>query len=275
MGSAMAMCLAPLDSVERIEICARSPASAAAARADVLSAFPECWNRLRDVDHLDGTYDIVIVTAGIQPSLGTPREILYRTNLAIAKWFVRSVVLEFGLVVLVGTPVDELTQTFATRIMSDSRRAVGFGGELDKSRLVSLLMEQMGAGEWTPGVTAVVGEHGERAIPVFPGSADYEVMRDLVRATLKDIITATARARNLASGVQLVRLVRALMGESQWASQCVSSIVERYGMALTWPCIVGGDGILGHDAIEIEGGARSDLEELVENRKMEMREMMA
>lgn len=265
VGSALAFSLAATGRPARIEIAARSRATAAAARIDALSAYPEAWRALVDVECLSGTYDVVVITAGVQPGRGSARLLLYQMNLAIAKWFLRNVNLTDGVFVLVGTPVDELTGALLRLIDGDQHRVIGFGGELDRSRLRSILHEQQ---DVAPGdAPIVIGEHGERTIPVFSGLEHYPRVRDAVRNTLADILGATGSARNLASGVQLARLIQALQGET--STHCVSTYLDQYALPLTWPCRLGHKGVEGLDTVHIQGPARKDFDALLESKRAE------
>ncbi len=266
VGSALALCIAQMGAIGRVELCARHRSRAIAARSDALSAYPEAWNTLVDVDVLSGPYDIVIVTAGQQPSRGSSRVLLYEINLAIAKWFLRDVELSTGFFVVVGTPVDELTTAVTRLLGGDHHRAIGFGGELDRSRLKSLLLER-GEHESVSNAAFVVGEHGERTIPVFAGTQSYDAIRDAVRTTLSEIMEATGSARNLASGAHLSQLIRALRTEK--SAHCVTTLVDQYGMHLTWPCALSPKGVEPLTSVEIQASAEPDFLELLRVKRLE------
>jgi hypothetical protein len=223
-----------------VEVVARKAESARAAVLDVASAFPEQAEAFQVVDRLSGRFDVVVITAGIQPAVTMRRSQMLRINLEIAVDSVEDVeVSDSTIFVIVGSPVDELTEEFLKLQKGlGPHQVLGFGGELDRCRLIYSLLSRQITPEDT---TTVVGEHGPRAIPVYDGETDFDAVAYDVQSVLPQMQSATGKARNLASGVHLARLLQALSGMK--TVHCISVVGEE-GPSLTWPCLIDKGGVV-------------------------------
>jgi malate/lactate dehydrogenase len=262
VGAALVAALAHVQPGGHAFIAARSSATADAAVLDAISASPDSPWSFQSGKRLEGSYDVVVITAGAQPAMELGDSDLLKRNLEIALASVGAISqLEHSVVVLVGTPVDRLTEAFCdARADLPPARVLGFGGELDRARL-EYALRRCGLPFSS---TNVIGEHGPNAIPVYDGSAPYSQVAEEIRSVLPRIKAATGKARNLASGTQLARLVSALTGKPQ--TMCVSRLDNRHGIALTWPCLIGSGGILEETMVNLGTEQRSALDALIDRR---------
>lgn len=261
VGAALVMELARGEPQVTVEVCCRSTASAKAAILDAASAFPLHASRLRPVAKLSDDVEVVVVTAGVQQEATLSHLEMLRLNSELALESVDHLRGRRRTFVLVGSPVDEVAQRFANvRTDVDPARIVGFGGELDRCRLILSLHERRLDVPCT-----IVGEHGRRAIPVYDGEHDFDVVAEEVRSVLGRIRAGGAKARNLASGVHLALLASALMRE-QPISSCVSALHAGFGQFLTWPSFVSSAGVVRRKGIELGPRAASSLDTLIRAR---------
>lgn len=261
VGSALIMSLGELGILsDEIVIGARDIKKAEAAILDQASAYPELAATTTFSTDLNGKFDVVVVTAGELPHGDiTMRDLLARnTDIAVAAL----ADVECDKIVVIGTPVDMLTEELSRMSQFKASQIIGFGGELDKARMHYSLLRH---GIQTENMY-VIGEHGPRAIPVYDGEQDYDDVRAETTTVLKRIMES-GTARNLATGVQLARLMKALGGEEQ--IMCVSAPHERYGnLSITWPHIINGQGLVKRVEINNIGpNASSLLEELINLRQ--------
>lgn len=266
VGSAFVMELARHGAPITVELASREPGAVSAAVLDAASAFPDSAVRFVPVDELRGVHDAVFVCAGLQPGRDRSGERLLAENVRIAHHEIAAVETTPDLaLVLIATPIDRLVDAMAARLPDlEPHQLIGFGGELDKARLRHQLRVH---GVNVP-AAEVVGEHGPRAIPVYQGEARYDEVSAAVRGTLSKVKGGSAPARNLASGVQLVRLLRALAGEPD--VQTVSLLHEGHGMSLTWPHRFNGGWPAGRvDLGGLAPRAAAAFEELLARRRVE------
>ncbi|MBA3844983.1 MAG: hypothetical protein H0X39_20610 [Actinobacteria bacterium] len=262
VGSALLMEMAANGIGRHVEVASRRPGTVEAALLDVASAYPARAANFEKVEQLKGVYDVIVLTSGIQPSRETAKQEMLKINLDIAMGVADSFIpAKNSAVVIVGSPVDELSQEFLhARHDLLPRQVVGFGGELDRARLrTELLRRGIPDNECT-----VVGEHGSRTVPVYDSEEDYENVARGVRSSLDRIKSATGQARNLASGVQICHLLSALDNKSD--VQCVSQYDERHGIFLTWPYRVGPGAALERVPVSLGPAADKELGALVEAR---------
>ncbi len=126
-----------------------------------------------------------------------------------------------------------------TKKTFEGKQIIGFGGQLDQARMeYSLLSRGINATE----PYYAIGEHGPRTIPVYGGEVKYDLVKEDTTSVLKRIVSATDKARNLATGFQLSVLASALCGEEQIL--CVSAPDQKYdGLSITWPYIINETGL--------------------------------
>lgn len=264
VGSALVMALGEFSiSSDEIVVAARDIKKAEAAILDFASAYPKLANKATSTLSLSGKFDVVIVTAGELPHGNITSDELLSTNLGIATEALKDV--DFDKIVVIGTPVDLLTEELSRLNEFKNKQVIGFGGELDKARMLySLLVHGLKPKE----PLYVIGEHGPRAIPVYDGEQNYEEVRIETTTVLKRIVES-GTARNLATGVQLARLLQALGGEER--IMCVSAPnKEHSNLSITWPHLINGHGLVKKINIDNVGPkASSLLEGLIKARQVQ------
>ena len=227
VGSALLMQLAATatDLVGDVTITARDQMRAQAAVMDVGSAFPSEAQRFNGADGLTGEFDLVIVTAGGLPGSS---DTLLDVNEQIARSSLESC--ETKTLVVIGTPVDRLTDRLQNLQGTVCENLVGFGGQLDRARML-YAMAEIGV-EADP--VYAIGEHGPRTIPCYEGEERWDEIAAYSTTTLKNIMAAASPPRNIATGVQLARLTRAIAGEPATLGLCIED-PDYDGMSITWP----------------------------------------
>jgi hypothetical protein len=266
VASATAMELARGNSFQEIVWVARNVRKAEASLKDVISVFPSFVQQVRLTESLHGEYpDIVVVAAGVHVAVGQATRLEARDiNAAILLSYVSGNLKKTSIVVIVASPVDELTALAAKILELPIRQIMGFGGDLDFHRLEYALGRR---GRSTTSIS-VIGEHGPRAIPVYPGEFEYGIVAHEVRHLLADIWSLVGRPRNLATGVLLGCLLRSLL-ESQSSRHHVTTYCPDYEEYLTWPSVVSGSGVVGRQPLQLGPSALLELGNLLRQRKHE------
>ena len=114
-------------------------------------------------DELDGV-DVLVVCASTALTANTSRAVYLQDNSAIVDGIAARLAGWHGVVVMVTNPVDPLTARLA-RALGDQRRVVGYTLN-DSLRLRTSIAASLGVP--AAAVEAwVLGEHGDRAVPVF------------------------------------------------------------------------------------------------------------
>lgn len=261
VGSGLVMELSRSGFDGQVEVCSRDENRALAAIADASSAFPEGAKGFVAKEFLNGEYDLIVVTAGLLPSSNMSGEELLAANIEIAVSSLSDIVAKT--VVVIGTPVDRLTEELAGLPEFKETRMIGFGGELDRARIRTSLISRAIEFEQV----YAVGEHGPRTIPVYDGEKDFQDVAGDATTVLKGIMASTPAPRNMATGVQLMRLIDSLNGKA--AVHCISTVDEDFdSLSITWPREVSGESIIKQD-ITVGDQAKNALEQLLDKRRQE------
>ncbi|HEU0182928.1 MAG TPA: L-lactate dehydrogenase, partial [Agromyces mariniharenae] len=215
-----------------------------------------------DLSVVEGSH-VVVVTAGAKQHPGQSRLELADTNVRILEDLLPALQERApdAIFLLVTNPVDVLT-VVAQRITGlPPNRVFGSGTVLDTSRLRWLLAAR--AGVSTSSVHAdIVGEHGDTEFPLWsnarigpvpimdwtggdpftPGELD-EIAHEVRNAAYR--VIRGKGATNSAIGLAGARIVEAIL-DDEHAVLPVSTVLDgQYGIegvALSVPCVVGGDG---------------------------------
>jgi hypothetical protein len=262
VAAALAMELVHINRFDEVQFVARDVQKLDAALRDVASAHPRSTARFTTGTALVGDdIDIIVVTAGAQiPAGGQPRDLI-ALNVGIGRDFLSGHVGGVSKIVLVGSPVDEVTHNLADWLQVDRRRVIGFGGDLDVCRLEYSLLNR--------GIKAdtafIVGEHGSRAIPVYQGERLYPEISGEVRFFLKKMTNDAGRPRNLASGMLLCGLIQSLTSAIPTLHHVVT-YCEEFGLFLTWPALISLVGVAQRIMPDLGPNASRELGLLVEAR---------
>jgi malate dehydrogenase len=175
--------------------------------------------------------DIVIVTAGQPRKPGDKRSDLLNKNCPIIDPIAEATGFYApNATCIVGTnPVDTLTQRFAEKSGLPKEKVIGLSGELDYSRMVQSICENLKVPpSWVKGAK-VVGQHGDYMVPVFSQTTildnDLEVpLTDkCTPAMLEKIKTETVggggvlvkllgTSDHIAPAAALLRMTKAVLG---------------------------------------------------------------
>lgn len=266
VGSGLVLELARHDLAEQVVVASRNLGHAKAAILDAGSVFPSAASTFESAAKLEGQFDLVIITAGDMPHGPTTVDELLDSNFKIAIDALSKV--DSPIIVVIGTPVDRLTEKLAYEAAFKGKQVIGFGGQLDVARMQYALLS---AGKKMADPGYVIGEHGPRTIPVYEGESEYDQIREATTSVLKRIAVATEKPRNMATGVQLAVLARALSGEERIL--CVSAVDDATdGLSITWPYLVNKKGLVKKVSIDALGPrVKRDLTDLLKIREEEQR----
>jgi malate/lactate dehydrogenase len=248
-----------------IRLVARNEGRASAIICDIASAYPSIIDRIKISDRLEPNESgIVIVTAGKQIPKGKTARDLLNENAQIALDYVQGRLTPTARVVLVSSPVDEITATVAKSLKLPFERVIGFGGDLDVRRLAFVLRRR---GIDAPHIH-VVGEHGARAIPVYDKETEYDAVAHEVRQVLATISAAEGSPRNLATGVLVRKLIASLVSDIP-ALHHVTTYCSEYASYLTWPCLISRNGAVKRVDAKLGENASRYLAELADKKRIE------
>jgi malate/lactate dehydrogenase len=245
-------------------VISRSEAKSRAAILDVASASPQGAAKLVPCprSELSGA-DLVVLTAGATPETVPDRSELHAVNRAITQEILTETRLApTTMLIVMATPVDDIAP-LARRISGlPSPQVIGFGGDLDCNRLAAVLRAH---GISAEGVH-VVGEHGRKGIPVYPGEQAYETVADQTRSYLSTIIKLSGPPRNLATSVLLDKLITSIASDAS-RQHHVCGFHQELGVFLTWPFTVGRQGLLAPGSVRLGPKAQAAFDVLLEERR--------
>jgi malate/lactate dehydrogenase len=266
VGSGLLYFLAVNAHVDQVLVMSRREDRSRAAIMDLASACPDEALKLIPAPYARmSEADVVVLTAGLTPKAVPNRKELRSVNCAIVGQILAQTELPPSTtLILLATPVDDVA-TFVQRSAGlPPAHVMGFGGDLDRNRLATVLLSRA---KPTDGIH-VVGEHGRKAIPVYPGEEEYDQVAAQVRAYLSTIIELAGPPRNLATSVLLDQLVTSIATDAK-RTHHVCGYHREFGVHLTWPFQVGRMGLIAAEPVGLEERAQADLDELLKERKRE------
>lgn len=264
VGSGLLYFLAASPHVDEVLVMSRRWSKSRAAVMDVASARPHGALKLvpSPYAHMFRA-DVVVITAGATPEAVPDRQELLAVNRTIVGDILdQSEWAPSTKLIVLATPVDDITAFAQRRTGLPHARVMGFGGDLDRNRLASVLLA---LGQQAENIH-VVGEHGRKAIPVYPGEDQYDQVASQVRRYLATIIELAGPPRNLATSVLLGALVSTIATDAHKMHH-VCGYHPKFGVHLTWPFNVGRTGLIGPDVLYPGTCAQADLNALVEERR--------
>lgn len=264
VGSGLLYFLAASPNVDEVLVMSRRWSKSRAAVMDVASARPHGALKLIPSPYAHMSWaDIVVLTAGATPEAVPDRQELHAVNRTIIGDILdQSEWPSSTKLIVLATPVDDITAFAQRETGLPHARVMGFGGDLDRNRLASVLLA---LGQQAESIH-IVGEHGRKAIPVYPGEEEYEQVASQVRRYLATIIELAGPPRNLATSVLLGALVTTIATDAQKVHH-VCGYHPKFGVHLTWPFKVGRAGLIAPDVLHPGKRAQADLEALVEERR--------
>lgn len=262
VGAALLLSLAYNDAIDRIGVVSRKEETATAAILDVASALPRGAAKIthETVDRVTES-DVIVITSGVTQKGKTAKE-TYQPNLEIARSVITAAPLKKSAVVIcLATPVDQLTVDVQKMARLPVQQVIGFGGDLDSNRLQYILRSR----GYSDDDAVALGEHGPKAIPVYQGEQEYEVVtQELHRFWLK-IAEHVDIVRNLATADRLARLVDSVVTDAKRPHN-VCSYQSEFGTYLTWPSVIGKGGAEASVPISLPKQASRALDSLIRER---------
>ena len=213
-------------------------------KKDCLPGFLESYKKIKAITYDNrkdiGACEIIIITAGRRQSPGESRLALAPHNKQVIKWIFKKVKLKKSAIVIVVTnPVELMTQLVWKLSGLPSDHVIGFGGELDARRLKLLLSSKTGKNP--DGIKCyILGEHGERLIPVFRERIkNKKELTNEVRSYADDIIGKRGFT-SLGPGQVIVDIVRMIVHSLEEGHRGpplhVAYYDKKHDVYITCPC---------------------------------------
>ncbi len=213
--------------------------------------------------------DVIVITAGFKAKYSETSKEVMRKNLRIIDSILEGVKLKpTAILIVIAGPVDITTSYVQRKLNFPPEQVIGFGGDLDRNRLIytleGLSIDSAGVG--------VVGEHGHRTIPVYNPEEKYDEVSSKVRFFLADIGKLAGVKRNLATAPLLAKLIRSVT-EDRGDVHYVSGYSPQHDLYITWPHRIWQRGILSVERLDLPPKAQSDFDALVREKKLEKGEL--
>ena len=264
VGAALLIYLMDIPSIDKILVMNIEDEWSKAAIMDAASAKPETALKLVAAPfHQLSESDLILLTSGVQMKKGETNQDVLQKNIDITNSILDSAPIKrSAIVIAVATPVDDITAHIQKRYKLPKNKVLGFGGDLDRNRLIYLL-KRKGQFVHEPDI---VGEHGKNAIPVYNGEENYEELANNVCNFLANITTLGVTVRNFAAGLLLVEVVKSIITDSN-NIHYVCGYHPDYKVYITWPFHLGIKGLLKPKALTMGPHAKEEFESLIEKRK--------
>lgn len=221
---------------------------------------------------------VIIITAGVNQRPGETRLDLISRNVGVFKSMIPEVVAAApDAVILVATnPVDILTTVTERIARSKKGKVMGSGTTLDTVRFRALVAEHVGVdSHHVHGY--VVGEHGDSEVVAWSSATvagmpiqEYCGARKVVWSDdIKNSITENIKkaayhiiqgkgATYYGIGAVLAHITEKILRD-QRAILTVSATTDEYGVALSFPRLVGGEGMIGDIGLSMNQQEKADL----------------
>lgn len=267
VGSRIAFCLMENKSIDEILLINRTMETSEGLMLELSSAFPEYYKKIKVAYFEDAKEaDIVIIASGIPQFPLQKRIELLKTNEKIVNEIFDLIKLKDSAIILVVTnPVDMISYIVWKRSGLKPSQVIGFGGYLDTNRLKYLLSKETGK-DSSRIDCYVVGEHGEDQIPVF--KEDVLNRDEIVFGVRNYVLEVISRlgASTFAPAKLTAEMVDVIIKDEKKAF-CVSHYDKNYGMYITWPCVIGRNGILKTIDLKLNEKEQKEFKKLIEDRK--------
>ncbi len=228
-------------------------------RLDFCHAFPDRSHKI-----IVGGYeklnecDIVIITASMSMLHGindfNRMDLLNKNREIFHKIFNGFKPKKDAILIIVSNPSDIMAYIAMKLSGVDPKRVIGFGGQLDNARFRFVLSNELKV-EPTDIESYVIGEHGNRMIPVFSQvrikgqvlttNVNKEKIQTGVRDAVKEIIKLTG-ATQYGPGQNVSELVQCVLNDEKKVL-CVSALLNSEyganGVYMSVPCVIGRNGV--------------------------------
>lgn len=266
VGSALLMHLVQVHKVQQVLVMNLQDEWSEAAIMDVASVKPDIAFSKYSVASFGqlSEADLIVLTSGVQMKENeSGRDVLKRNIEATDSILNQAELKQEVFIIGLATPVDRITPHIQSRYNLQPKRVIGFGGDLDRNRLVFVL-NQFGI---NAEVVAVVGEHGEHTIPVYRGEEAYPEVVKRVRHFLANITSHGGSPRNLATGWLLANLVDSIVNDKK-ALHYVCGFHPDYDKYLTWPFLIGREGIIEPHTLDLPPLANQELANMLKDQQV-------
>ena len=267
VGSALLFHIVDVPSIDMIQVMNLTHEWSTAAIMDVVSAKPWAGPRLTAAafDQLDEV-DVIVLTSGAQMKKGQGGKDVLNNNIEVTRNILDSRKLKQDVTIIaLATPVDDITVFIQRQYRLPVERVLGFGGDLDLNRLSYVLQSQS-----LPNTgIGIIGEHGQRMIPVYPEEKDFEQVAHKVRNFLGEITACGGSPRNLATGLLIARLVDSIVNDKNDVHY-VCGFHPQHQLYLTWPYLIGRHGVAAPQPVSLPPKAQSALDALLARKREEL-----
>jgi malate/lactate dehydrogenase len=265
VGWGLAVNISQHPSVSEVFISSRSQDRVTALTMELASVSPEAAIKIRYTEPEEfSEADIVVLTSGVQMVPGQTADDVRTINIEITRTILKRVGLKpSAILILLATPVDDITVFAQALTRLPQHQVFGFGGDLDRNRLDYILRcKSIGHSE-----CQLVGEHGRNAIPIYQDESNYQQVAQEVRGFLRTITALSGETRNLSTVLLLTKLLCSIIENSAQAHY-LCGYHPAYDIYLTWKFIIGRSGIVSIEKILVSGLALDDLTTLISRRQL-------
>ena len=264
VGSALLIHLVDVPLIDEILVMNLKDEWSKASIMDAASANPEASMKLTVAPFTQlSEADVLLMTSGVQMKEGETGEDVLRRNRDVMNTILdQAPVKNSAIIIGLATPVDHIAPHVQKRCGLPYNQVFGFGGDLDRNRLIHVLRKQNNPVQ----DVGIVGAHGKHTIPVYEGEKDYEKVAHRVRNFLADITTHGGSPRNLATGLLLAGIVESIVTDAK-RIHYVCGYHPLYECYLIWPFRIGRTGVSEPIQVKLPPHAESDLTELLKKRR--------
>jgi L-lactate dehydrogenase len=224
--------------------------------------------------------DVVVVAAGANQKRGQTRLDLLQKNAGVITDIVRDLDRHApnAVVVIATNPVDILAQVAIANTKRPKHRIFGSGTTLDTARMRMLLGTAHGVSPRSVHAY-VLGEHGDSQVPLWStaavggtklgalrtGPTFDETFRERIASETRNAAYPIIEAKgytNLAIGVVLETLVSVILRDQRSVHPLSVSLEGELGIqgvAMSIPCVLGRDGVLGRVVPDVDESERAAL----------------
>jgi malate/lactate dehydrogenase len=208
--------------------------------------------------------DIIIFCAGVKAKKDKPRDMKGENRAIIDHYLLENPLKKTAIVITLPGPVEYFCAYIQHLTGLPRTQVIGFGGELDKNRLLHTLVRK----EMPTDDALAIGGHASKAIPLYRGEKDFESVMNTVRNFLSHTGALAGQVRNLATAPLLAGLIASIV-EDKRDVQCVSGYHPDYGLYMLWPFMIGSKGTDIPVSLLLSQSVQKELDLLLEKMRAE------
>lgn len=265
VGANLLLHCAGMSRVEKIFALDVSDELVQAAIMDVAGAKPYAADNIVGVLRSElPEADIIVFSAGVKAKKDQNRDIKDENKSIIDHYLYKNALKKSAIVITLPGPVEYLAAYIQKSTGLAHSQVIGFGGELDKNRLLYTLNRK----NIDPKGALVIGGHASRAIPVYDNENDYKSVMGTVRNFLKQTGALAGKVRNLATAPLLTQLIESII-KNKKKVMCVSGYHSIYNLYLAWPFEIGDKGASNPISLNLSLQTQKELDLLIEREQAE------